>query len=601
MCGFFTIVFNKENKNMGSILKNAGERLSYRGYDSTGIAVFNENEKFVIKKDKGSVEIVDKKLNFSQYSGYKGIIQLRWATYGKPSKINAQPHKDCTGRYVSAHNGNIINVHSLFEKLKKAGHRIKSENDGEVIVHIIEDYLNKGKSLNDAVKLAYRDIKGDYAFCFADKKSRKMIAMKKGSSLFAGKGNGFIVVSSDLYAVLDHTNKIIPLKDSEMIEFDSDNYTIRNIISMESIKRSPEKNSLNPCIMYKRPYDSFMEKEISEVPTKIDLLREYYVSSNHLNKLKRTLSKGKLVITGSGTSYNAALLGTYFLNRISGIDVAVHLPSDINDRLKYVGDKSSNLLVVSQSGETKDVKNAIDSFRNYSKGKVIGMINNLASTMGMTSDYILPTISDMEISVPATKTFINQVVLFYILSLFLKGESKSNIDKKIKSLIKSLKKAKKDTDEQLSSLADKLIKRDFMHILGYSLTYPCAKEGALKMKEVNYMNIEAMHSSEFKHGPLALIKRKYPIILITTAKDKHYTLSHINEIQTRSGIIISISQKDKDIEKNSDINITINEKDENCFAIISVYLMQILSLKIAYKKGINPDQPRNISKTITVD
>ena len=601
MCGFFAIVFDREIKEMGDLLVTAGERLSYRGYDSTGIAVFKKNGKYVIKKDKGSVEYVSGKHNLKQFGGYKGIIQLRWATYGPPSKINAQPHRDCTGEYVSAHNGNIVNVHELFEKLRKNGHHIRSENDGEVIVHILEDYLSKGKNRNQAVRAAFGDIKGDYAYCFTDRKDDKIIAVKKGSSLFAGKGENFFVVSSDLYAVLDLTNNILELKDDEMIEFDSSSYSLMNINTGKSVIRKPSRNSISPVSAYKDPYASFMEKEISEIPTKIASLREYYLTSDYLDKIISTLKRNKLIITGSGTSYNAALLGTYFLNRIANKEVGLFLPSDIKDRLQYMHNGKTNMLAVSQSGETKDIKNAIDNFRTYSKGKVVGMINNMASTIAMSADYVLPTISDMEISVPATKTFINQVVLFYIISMRMKGIDKKDIDRKVKRLIKLIKESSVKYDSILDEIADKLYKRNNMHVLGYSITLPCAMETALKIKEVNYINIEAMHSSEFKHGPLTLIKRNYPILLITCSGDKHYTLSHINEIRTRNGFVITISQKDDELRRNSDMILEIDEKDEHLFSIVSVYLMQILSMKIAYKKGVNPDKPRNISKTITVD
>lgn len=599
MCGFFAIVFDDEREDMGDLLKSAGDRLSYRGYDSTGIAVFRKNGKFTIKKDKGNVERVAKKLDFSSTKGYKGIIQLRWATYGKPSKINAQPHKDCTGDYVSAHNGNIINVHELFEMLRKKGHKIRSENDGEVIVHILEEYLKKS-DIKKSVKKAFRDIKGDYAYTFTNRNEDSLIAVKKGSSLFAGKGDDFFVVSSDLYAVLDHTDNIIEIRDGEMIQFDADNYKLFDIQSGREIKRKAARNSICPAEVYKEPYDSFMEKEISEVPVKIDSLREYYISSNELSELTKLVKNREIIMTGSGTSYNAAYLGTYLLNRIAKRDVRIFLPSDINDRLKHFHKGKPALIAVSQSGETKDIKNAIDSFRTFSKGKVVGVINNIGSSIAMMSDMVLSTISDMEISVPATKTFINQVVLFYIVAMEMSSMKRNAINRKIHNLIQSIKDINK-YDEQLDEIAERIYKRKNMHILGYSLTLPCAMEAALKMKEVTYINVEAMHSSEFKHGPLALINRNYPVILISSSGDKHYTLSHINEIRTRNGFVITISQKDGNLKKNSDMMIEIDEKDENIFAILSVYLMQRLSMKVAYKKGIDPDKPKNISKTITVD
>lgn len=599
MCGFFGIITDRDDAKIGDILIKAGERLSYRGYDSTGIAVFRKDGKYRIKKDRGSVDAVAKRMNFSAMKGYKGIIQLRWATYGRPSKVNAQPHNDCTGNYVTAHNGNIINTHSLFVELKKKGHQMKSENDGEIIAHIMEESLAKRSDVKTAVDEAYRRIKGDYAFVFTEKASSSMTAVKKGSSLFAGIGKGFACVSSDLYAVLDHTDNILMLNDGEMITFSIKGYEIIDLKTGKKVDRKPAFNDIEPTSVYKEPYDSFMEKEIHEVPVRVQTLLDYYTGSNELERLARIINRKRLIITGSGTSYNAALLGTYFLNRIASMDVSIYLPSDISGRLRYVHNGRSNLLAVSQSGETKDIKNAMDSFKTYSKGKIIGMINNMASTIAMTADFTLPTLSDMEVSVPATKTFINQATLFYIISQYLSLKA-IDIKANVENLVSVLKKVLKGSNGH-EKVIDMLSKRKFFHILGYSMTLPVAMEGALKMKEVNYVNVEAMHSSEFKHGPLALITKNYPVVIVASKYDKHYILSHINELKTRSAYIITITQKDADLKKNSDYNIVIDTEDENIFAIASVYMLQILSMKIAYKKGINPDMPRNISKTITVD
>jgi len=599
MCGFFAIVYNKRNPQLGNILKRAGDKLSYRGYDSTGIAVFEKDGKYGIYKDKGHVDDVARRLGFSNYGGYKGIIQLRWATYGKPSKRNSQPHSDCTGEYVAAHNGNIINVHHLFRELTEEGHSIRSKNDGEVVVHIMEEGL-KTMDLNDAVRYTYERIKGDYAYCFTDRNNGHITAVKKGSSLFAGIGKDFICVSSDYYAILDHTHRIVFLNDGEMINFSHNHFTVSDIVTGNKKRRRITKNNIDAEIIEKEPYDSFMEKEISEVPLKLETLKEYYLSTRNLSKLRKILSSSHLNITGSGTSYNAAFLGTYFMNRIAGLDVGTYLPSEISDRLRYINKHNSNLMVVTQSGETKDIKNAIDVFRSYSNGKIIGMINNLGSSIAVMSDFVLPTISDMEISVPATKTFINQITLFYIISLYMSGMKMKDIDSKLDILIKYISSVKRE-DSSIRMFADKLTGKRNMHILGYSLTYPVALESALKMKEVNYKHIEAMHSSEFKHGPLALISRDYPVILITTARDKHYTLSHINEIQTRKGQIFCISQPDEDLSNNADFTLEIDIDDENLFAIAAAYVMQTVALQIAYNKGIDPDKPKNISKTITVD
>jgi len=600
MCGFFGIIFEKDEKRMGEILIQAGVRLSYRGYDSTGAAVVKKDSSFKLKKDAGSVEEVSKKYDFKSMKGYKGITQLRWATYGKPNKINSQPHTDCEAKLISAHNGNIINTHSLFETLTKERHNIKSENDGEVIPHLIEKYSRK-LSHHDAILRAIADIEGDYAFVMTPVSEERMYAFKKGSSMFAGLGSGFVCVSSDYTAVRDLTSKIIRINDGELFEFTFRNYTLYSAKTGRSLKRIPVTDKEKPYEVSKGGYRSFMEKEIHEVPTRITEMFREYRSRTLLRDFAATVSRDGFVITGSGTSYNASLLGAYFLNRIAGVDAQIYYPSDILDRLRHQKSVKKHLLAVSQSGETKDIKNAIDMYKCFGRGKVFSILNNLNSSIGHLSDHTLPTFSGTEIAVPATKTFINQAVLFYIMSMYFANESDGAIEERIKSLVKTLSSIASSGSGILDQVAERIHSVRHFHVLGYSLTYPVAMEGSLKMKEVNYINAEPMHSAEFKHGPLALVTKNYPVIMVTDRESKHFTLSHINEIKTREGFIITLSQPDDDLRKNSDIFVPIKTDDENIFAIAAAYMLQILSMKIAYRKGIDPDKPRNISKTITVD
>lgn len=601
MCGFFSIIYKEDSRNIGNVMTKAGFRLTYRGYDSTGAGVIDSECNLTVRKDKGSIEDVSERYNFSGLTGNRGIIQLRWATYGKPSKENSQPHLSCDGELMAAHNGNIINSHKLRATLTAKGHKFLSVNDGEIVPHIIEDNMNASGDLVKAAVKSYKQMVGDYAFVITKRTERKMYAAKKGSSMFVGIGDDFICASSDLYAILDNTKKILSVNDGEMVVFDCEDYQIYSLVTGRKIQRKAVIQTISPEDVYKEPYRSFMEKEIHEIPNKINALINYYTDSDTLEGFAK-LAKGKhILITGSGTSYNAAFMGLYFLNRMSNKNVTLIYPSEINDRLKHVNMKDTLLVAVSQSGETKDIKNAVDTYRKNMKGKVVAVVNNMGSTLAMNSDFRLPTMSDMEVAVPATKTFINQVVLFYVLSCYIMGKSKEQIKREGKSIIKAMKSVSGIYSSIDPEIINILSTNDRMHILGYSLTHPVAMEGALKMKEVNYINVEAMHSSEFKHGPLALITEKYPIILITSSSDKHYTLSHINEIQTRDGIVITVSQNDKDIMHNSDYSIAIPVRDENIFAMAAVYLLQMLSMHIAYEKGIDPDKPRNISKTITVD
>ena len=601
MCGFFSIIFKNDRKELGSILTKAGFRLAYRGYDTVGIGYIKENGSFEIRKAPGKIHRVYKDLNFEEVEGKRGTIQLRWATYGAPSYENAQPHLDCRRRLIGAHNGNIVNSPFLRENLIQKGHHFNGENDGETLVHVIEEYYNSSGDLKGSIFRAYEILKGDYAFSITAVNENKFYAVKKGSSLFLGVGEGFIAVSSDLVALLDLTKNIVTLYDGEMVEFTESEYTIYNLNTREKIHREPVYTEMDIKDAEKGNFPHFMIKEIYEIPEKARNIINFLPEFKKLDQIvDDILTSKKKFITGSGTSLHAGILGSFYLSRIAKEMFIPGAASEFSERYGDVIGDGDLLFVVTQSGETKDVKNAMDSFGN--RGKTIGLINVLGSSIALRCDHVIPVLSDLEISVPATKTFVNQVIALLYLSIAIakkKGLSYPEIN--FEELPKKLSETIKIAETYKSEVIKALIPwRDF-YVLGFGLTYPIALEGALKIKEVVYIHAEGMYSAEFKHGPLSIVEEEYPVIFVATLKDKHMILSHINEVKCRGGKIITIAPDDEELRKESHIFVPIPDGNEYLTPILSVIPMQIIAYHMSIHKGIDPDFPKNISKTLTVD
>ncbi|HOK23003.1 MAG TPA: glutamine--fructose-6-phosphate transaminase (isomerizing) [Candidatus Hydrothermia bacterium] len=601
MCGFFSIVFKKDNEQLGSILTRAGFRLAYRGYDTVGIGYIREDGYYEIRKAPGKIHKVYEDLGFEEIKGMRGTIQLRWATYGPPSYENAQPHFDCKRKLIGAHNGNIVNSPFLMEKLISKGHKFVGENDGETLVHVVEDlYLGSG-DLKASIAGAYKILKGDYAFSITDVAENKYYAVKKGSSLFLGVGEDFIAVSSDLVALLDLTKNVVNLQDGEMVEFDDRGYKIYKLPNCENVYREPIFTDLNIRDAEKGEFPHFMIKEIYEIPEKarnvVNFLPDFVEMSSII---KDILNANKKFITGSGTSLNAAILGSFYLGNIAKELFIPVAASEFGERYGTTLERGDLLFVVTQSGETKDVKNAVDIFDGY--GKTIGLINVLGSSIALRCNHLIPVLSDLEISVPATKTFVNQVIALLYLSMELakhKGIPHPEINfSEIPSLIQKTLQA---SEEHKTEIIKALIPWHDFYVLGFGLTYPTALEGALKIKEVVYVHAEGMYSAEFKHGPLSIVEEEYPVIFIATKKDKSMILSHMNEVKCRGGKIITIAPEDHELRKESHIFLAIPNENEFLTPILAVIPMQIIAYYMSIHKGIDPDFPKNISKTLTVD
>lgn len=599
MCGFFAICFEREQPNLGEILVQAGRRLSYRGYDSVGAVAISSDGRYDLRKDVGGIEEVATKLRLRELSGSRGILQLRWATFGAPSKVNAQPHLDCKSKLVGAHNGNVVNACSLRWELLRQGHKVRGDNDGEVLVHIVERWFQKSGDLGQAVLRAAQDLRGDYAYCIALIDDDNIYACKQGSSLFLGKGDGFVCVSSDFVSILDLTRQIMMLKDGEFVRFNARSYELYNMKG-KLIHRRLQECPLPIENVSKGKYPHFMLKEIEESQQKakelLHLLPEYPGVGEFVNSMSEARN---LYIVGAGTSYHAGLLGSYYLNKIAR---RVALPCFAAEFVERFGSglKRDDLLIcVSQSGETKDVKNAVD-FCERRRVKVASIVNVLGSSLALRSKLLIPIACDLEMSVPATKTFVNQAITFLYLSILLAKRSPIKLNE-LAPLPGLLGQAIKIARRPAEELAEILYKREDFYSVGYGLSYPIALEGALKIKEVLYAHCEGMYSAEFKHGPLSIVTPGYPVIFTTTLRDRDMTLSHINEVRCRQGFVITIACEDEELRAQSDFYIPVPECNYFLFPIVAVIPLQLLAYELSVRRGLDPDFPRNISKTLTVD
>lgn len=600
MCGIFGIVYKEEKSDLGKHLYRAAERLVYRGYDSAGFAGISEGGEVDLRKDVGKLEEVDKKLKLREIKGQRGIVQLRWATFGIPSRENAQPHIDCRARLVSAHNGNVVNTAELIRELSSRGHIFKGDNDGEVVCHTVEDFFNRNNNLDLAIREAYRVLKGDYAFVIADSKGKGMFAVKKGSSLFLGVGKDFICASSDLPSILQFTRKYVYLYDGEYVEFDHENYSIKSLETGEKIERKPEVYSGDISSAEKGKFPHFMLKEIMEQSSTARTLVSYIKESKEPREFAKEIKKSRRIyIIGSGSSFHASLMGAYFLGRIAGKLAIPVVAGEFTERFKGLIEPRDSFILVSQSGETKDTINVLDFLQENGYENLYSFVNVPGSTIHLRTRKRFPIMSELEISVAATKTFLNQVIGFAGLALLMSsGNPDFTALEKLPEVIES---TIRQTGSLVKALSKELKEFNSIYILGYGANYPAALEGALKIKEVSYIHGEAYYSTEFKHGPLALIEPGLPVIFISSNSHSEKIISAINEVRVRRGKIISISNENPSIRLNSDIFIPISEDGFFTTPILSVVVLQLLAYYLAVERGLDPDTPRNLSKTITVD
>ncbi|MFZ5911098.1 MAG: glutamine--fructose-6-phosphate transaminase (isomerizing) [Chloroflexota bacterium] len=616
MCGIFGYV-TKKDEELGSILIEAAKRLTYRGYDSVGAATIN-GDKIDLRKDTGKVEEVSQKYNFAEMRGQRGITQLRWATFGEPSQINSQPHLDSDGDMVGAHNGNVVNNVELREQFIAEGMTVRSQNDGETCVHAVERYINRGYEFIDAIRLAYGDLEGDYAFVIGRANDDKLYAFKKGSGMVVGIGKGFTCVSSDLPSILPLTRQVIRPQDGEIVTLWADKVEVRSVKDGKLIDRKQETVTESMDAVQKGGYPHFMLKEIHEQSQVARELSHMLNGNREVDALVEKMKSARhLYFIGCGTSYHAASAGAVYFAQLAGRAVIpVLAPQFIAQYAPAVSYEDVGIFV-SQSGETKDVLNALEAAE--ARGMACyGLANVVGSTLTKSASFCLPLCCGYEISVPATKTFTNQVVTFLYLAYKMAGGldtppsvewakpvSRPNGGYSTTSLFERIPdlmdKTLEMVEPQVKVIAEDINEWNDLYCLGYGATYPIALEGALKLKEITYAHCEGMLSTEFKHGPLSAVSKGFPIIFVSDGTAVPLIISGINEVKVRGARTIVIAEEDARLRANADDVIVLPKSDPQISALLGVLPLQLLSYHMSVMRGFDPDFPRNLSKTLTVD
>ncbi len=613
MCG---IVGYWGNKNSVPILIAGLKRLEYRGYDSAGIAVLDNNNLNYLKRS-GKVKVLEEAIDGSVIKGNIGIAHTRWATHGIPNDINAHPQMDVTESIALIHNGIIENHSTLREILLNDGVKFKSETDTEVIVQLISSiYKHNGFSLEEAVRAALQKVVGAYGIVLVSKdEPDKLIAARFGSPLVIGVGENEYFVASDAAPIIEYTRKVIYLDEGEMAIISGGELTIKKIFNNNVVSKKISNLEWSVEQIEKGNYPHYMLKEIHDQErTVIDTMRgRLRVEEGTAflggiqDFLPRIESAKRYYITACGTSWHAGMIGKYLLEEYAGIPVHVEYASEFRYRETIVG-PDTVVIAISQSGETADTLAAIRKARN--KGALtMGICNVVGSSISRETDCGVYTHAGPEIGVASTKAFTAQVTVLSMFALMLgrnkKRFSKSQgqeITRSMTKLGQYIKEILAD-DEQLKVVAKDTQNVNNYLYLGRGLNYPVALEGALKLKEISYIHAEGYPAAEMKHGPIALIDEKMPVVFIAP-HDKTYEkiLSNIEQVKSRKGIIIVITDNhSKELEKLSDYLIVVPSTHSGIFPILVSIPLQLLAYHLAVLRGCNIDQPRNLAKSVTVE
>ena len=606
MCGIIGIISSKE---VSSRIVNSLKKLEYRGYDSAGIATLvngNINE----VKCEGRVDVLEKDISKFNLKGDIGIGHVRWATHGKPSKINAHPH---SSEQVSVvHNGIIENSTILKKILEKKGYVFKSQTDTEVIAHLVTDYLKKNSIKNTIIKVL-KKLHGSFALgiIFKDQNDL-MVGAKRGSPLAVGYGPNENYIGSDSYALKSMTNKISYLEDGEFCIVKKDQIEFFDIDGSH-INKKVMNLSKNEIDYNKGDYKYFMEKEIDVQPSTIsDCINEYIDKYNNqvniFNFPWKTSSIKSVMLIGCGTAFHSCLIAKYWMEQSTNLDVSVDIASEFRYR-KVRFKKDCLYIFVSQSGETADTYAALDLCKQ-NKMKTCAVVNVVESSIARDADLVLPIHCGQEIGVASTKAFMGQMLVLYILSLKISYDqnfiTKEEYKYKLKNLLKLSNSAKKTlkVDQKILNIAKVFADAKGSMFLGRGYSFPIALEGALKLKELAYVHAEGYPAGEMKHGPLALIEEGMPVVVLAP-RDKHYkkTISNMQEVIARGAKVLLITNKNKDEITSENIweKIEVDSLDEDLMPFLMTIPLQKLAFYSALKKGYDIDKPRNLAKSVTVE
>jgi glucosamine--fructose-6-phosphate aminotransferase (isomerizing) len=614
MCGIVAYIGKKEAY---PIVVKGLKRLEYRGYDSAGVAVLN-NDSLRVFKRSGKVANLEAFAEGKDHSGFAGIGHTRWATHGLPNDVNAHPHSSEDGRIALIHNGIIENYNSLREELTKRGYVFQSQTDTEVLVHlIVEIQKNEQVSLAEAVRLALLNVIGAYAIVVLSQDNpTQLIAARKSSPLVVGIGNdNDFYLASDATPIIEYTNRVVYLEDEEIAVVDiNDGLKITNLRNQE-IPPYVQALELQLEALEKGGYEHFMLKEIHEQPRSIqDCFRgrlnaeEGWVSLGGVKDFEQKMVNAqRIIMIACGTSWHACLVGEYLFEDLARINVEVEYASEFRYRNPIINENDV-VIAVSQSGETADTLAALELAK--SKGAtILGICNVVGSSISRITDAGSYTHAGPEIGVASTKAFTAQVTVLTLMALSLAHKKGTLSESKFRTMLSELEaipeKVKRvlERNDEIEAIAAVYKDATNALYLGRGSSFPVALEGALKLKEISYIHAEGYPAAEMKHGPIALIDEEMPVFVIATKGTSYEkVVSNIQEVKARKGKIIAIvTEGDVDVKAMADHVIEIPDTDEHLVPLLATIPLQLLSYHIAVMRGCNVDQPRNLAKSVTVE
>jgi len=620
MCG---IVGYIGQRKAVPIILDGLRRLEYRGYDSAGIAVLegeNGATSLNVRRASGKLRNLEEVVRANPMEGTYGIGHTRWATHGRPTEENAHPHRDSKGNLVVVHNGIVENYLELKHELEAAGHVFVSETDTEVIAHLIEKHF-KGK-LEDAVRATVNEIRGVFAIGVISKLDpHKIVAARLGPPAVVGLGDGEYFLASDVPAILNHTRDILFLGDGEMAVLTADGVQLTDFAGKQ-IQRAVQRILWDPIMAEKGGYKHFMLKEIYEQPRSVrdTMLGRIGQETGRVFLDEMSITPAEFAgfknvrIIACGTSWHAALAGKFMIERLARIPVEVDYGSEYRYRDPIIGPETLTVLI-SQSGETADTLAA--QRESKAKGsKTLVICNVIGSMMTREASGTIMTHAGPEIGVASTKAFTAQLTALFILAMYL-GQQRGQLSDEMS--LKLMQEAAQlpgklerilSNDDIYPELVKKLhTAKDFLY-LGRGIHFPMALEGALKLKEISYIHAEGYPAGEMKHGPNALIDETLPVVVIATYDPEdegsrvryEKTLSNIQEVKARSGVVLAIANKgDEVVAKMADHFLSVPVTSELLLPILEIVPMQLLAYHIAVRRGCDVDQPRNLAKSVTVE
>lgn len=612
MCG---IVGYLGKRDAVPILLNGLQRLEYRGYDSAGIAVL-DSDGIKMLKQAGKVGELARNVDDSPLTGTIGIAHTRWATHGEPNDVNAHPHFDETEEFALIHNGIIENHVSLRKFLEEEGVSFRSDTDTEVLVQLISYlYHQDSPSFEDAVRAALQEVVGAYGIAVLSKdEPGTLIAARYGSPLVLGIGEDEYFVASDASPIVEHTRRVVYMDEGEIVCIRKDGYEIKKIHEDRVLTKEINRIDLSVEQIEKGNFPHFMLKEIHEqAHTITDTLRGRLIIEEGTarlggieERLPRIKNATRFYITACGTSWHAGLIGKYLIEEYAGIPVHVEYASEFRYRRNII-DGDTIVIAISQSGETADTLAAIQKAKEHG-ALTVGICNVVGSSIARETECGIYTHAGPEIGVASTKAFTAQVAVLYMLSLVLGQEENMSLVEG-RTLARALSEIGDQVDKILKNtqMIEKVAWEnkdvDNFLYLGRGLNFPVALEGALKLKEISYIHAEGYPAAEMKHGPIALIDEKMPVVFLAPHDHTHEkVLSNIQEVKARKGRIITLTdKKTKDISDISDYLIEVPSTHPRLFPILATIPLQLLAYHLAVIRGCDVDQPRNLAKSVTVE